>query len=117
MSETVNEQQTVKSHSEQCILEGCMKLMQRMYNEIAYRLEDGNKLESLFEHEETPNRYTFQLDIALEEIVYELFLSHTFHSGMTSRIQKLKELGFYKDYAVEHFVIDVHKPCEEAGDE
>lgn len=108
MSETVNEQQTVKSHSERRILEGCIYLMQRMYDTIQEQLELGYTPDEIFENEDYDGKYYFRYELPLEEIVGKLFLSHTLHGGMTSRLKKVRELGFDTDEEA-HFVIEARK--------
>lgn len=113
MSKNDGLEENVKSHSERRILEGCITLMRRMCEEIQELLADGYTPEEIFENENLPScyRYYYRFDITLEEIVYELFLSHTMHSGMTSRLKKLRELGFDPD-AETQFVIDVRESDE-----
>lgn len=108
MSETAHETSHVTSHSERCILEGCITLMQDMFSVIQQLLEFGFTPEEIFEDDDHEGHYHYSYAVPMEEIVRKLFLSHTGHSGMTSCMQKLRELG-YNDWGNVKFTIDVPK--------
>ena len=78
----------VESHSEKDIYDKCVRLMSdltdKFYNYLDYLGIDVTKLD---EEEQFSALYY------PEEIVSELFLSRTTHSGGTSTREKCKELG------------------------
>ncbi|MCD7826323.1 MAG: hypothetical protein LUH14_10250 [Clostridiaceae bacterium] len=78
----------IVSHSEKDILSGCIGLMsevyQRMINYLDFIGVDLNELPE----EERPDFY-----FSYFEIVQELFLMKTTHSGGTSTMEKCMELG------------------------
>lgn len=84
----------ITSHSEKDIVNGCITLMNDMYQ---YMLHYLNHMGIEFDDDEAPDpSYTYF------EIVQTLFLEKTNHSGGTSTINKCKELGL-TSYQRVHF--------------
>ena len=80
----------LESHDEKHILKSCLGLMQEMVNDFAewYRWQHGeDSIEGLDEEEIFCIRKTYF------QIVQELFLLHTNHSGGTSTRAKCEQLG------------------------
>ena len=81
------------SHSEKDIYNGCLEVMKRMVNRFEEYLEYiGVDLENQDEDEK------FCVNFTPFEIVQDLFLSHTTHSGGTSTTIKCHELGIDDPY-------------------
>lgn len=78
------------SHDEKHILKGCIALMQQLIDEFAewYRWQEGEDA-----IEKLPEDERFEINLSNTEIVRELFLGATNHSGGTSTAAKCKELG------------------------
>lgn len=76
------------SHSERYILEGCLDLMEKLVDMFCDYLDfleiDVDKLD---------DDEKFKVGYTPFEIVQELFLQHTSHSGGTSTREKCRELG------------------------
>lgn len=82
------DKKTVKSHSEEQVVKGCIELMW----DLVSRFEDY--LDYLdIDYTEIPEEERFEVRYSNFEIVNKLFLSTTTHSGGTSTRQKCKELG------------------------
>lgn len=82
------DKKTVKSHSEEQVVKGCIELMW----DLVSRFEDY--LDYLdIDYTEIPEEERFEVCYSNFEIVRNLFLSTTTHSGGTSTRQKCKELG------------------------
>lgn len=96
--------QTVRSHSERHILEGCLFLMNEVLDEIRELLQLGWTPDEIFSPDDREGYY-YSCTWAMTEIVRELFLSNTAHSGMTSCTQKCRELGVNPDERM-LFIID-----------
>lgn len=93
----------IKSHSEKDIFEGCKTLMETLVKEFEDWCEYvGVKCEK---------DEMFSISMKTSEIVRDLFLFKTSHSGMTSTIEKCKELGLdYRDEV--RFSIDLDESEE-----
>lgn len=78
------------SHSERDIIDGCIRLMHTLTGEFEEWLINTDLAEEISDEE------TFCVNIPYMEIVRELFLSNTKHSGGTSCCMKLQELGVDK---------------------
>lgn len=77
------------SHSEKDIYEGCISLMQDMMDAFEEYLDFiGIPLPDEYSEEER-----FSIQFYTTQIVERLFLWHTHHSGHTSQLMKLQELG------------------------
>lgn len=81
-----------KSHNEREIYEGCISLM----NDLMRKFEDYLVFTGLSEFIEEDDR--FAVSFPATQIVERLFLWYTSHSGHTSQLLKLKELGITEDY-------------------
>ena len=78
--------ESVESHDEKAILDGCIDLMQWLMGEFEKYLEF---VEFTPEYEEE----RFATSITYAEIVERLFLWETYHSGGTSTRKKCNELS------------------------
>ena len=94
-------EEDVKSHSEKEIYQGCIRLMRRMvdyFEEYLYII--GMDPENLMEDEK------FSVAFSNFEIVQDLFLYGTSHSGGTSTRKKCRELGLDDSHLVEFLFKD-----------
>jgi len=95
----------INSHSEKEIYEGCKRLMGMIVKEFEAWCE--------WLGVECDKDEMFSISMPNSQIIRELFLSRTNHSGMTSTIEKCKELGL--DFGqIIRFSIDIEeeKPSE-----
>ncbi len=92
----------VESHSEKEIYQGCIRLMRQMVKRFEEYLDiTGVDLSGIYEDER------FSVALSNFEIVQNLFLYGTTHSGGTSTREKCKELGLDdSDYVEFHFTED-----------
>lgn len=92
----------VESHSEKEIYQGCIRLMRQMVKRFEEYLDIiGIDLSGIYEDER------FHVNLSNFEIVQNLFLYGTTHSGGTSTREKCKELGLDdSDYVEFHFTED-----------
>ncbi len=81
------EKTRVGSHSEKRIYEGCLTLLQDMVEAF----KDWCDYEHLQDHVEEDEEFSFSMDKT--DVVRMLFLFGTSHSGMTSTLEKCRELG------------------------
>lgn len=84
--QTDSEPDMTSSHSEKDILNGCISLMQELMDRFEKYL-DFIDFHPDYEEER------FCTEFYMTEIVERLFLWHTHHSGGTSQMMKLQELG------------------------
>lgn len=82
------------SHSERDIYNGCISLMQDLMREFEEYLD----FIGLPNSQEANEEKRFSVGFSTARIVERLFLWHTRHSGHTSQLLKLKELGITDDY-------------------
>ncbi len=83
-----NSKNMTTSHSESSIYEGCISLMKELVRDFYEYLEFlGVDVANLDEDEQ------FNVSFNNMEIVQRLFLERTTHSGSSSTMMKMKELG------------------------
>ena len=95
--------EVIKSQSEKDIFEGCKSLMETLVKYFEYWCECIGV--------ECEKDEMFSVSMPTSQIVRDLFLFKTNHSGMTSTIEKCKELGL--DYSERvRFSIDLDESEE-----
>lgn len=93
MSKAERPEDMTRSHGEEAILRGCVDLMQRLVGRFEEYLDYID-----FHPENDEER--FCTEFYMTEIVERLFLWETHHSGGTSQLIKLEELGVHVETVV-----------------